>query len=78
MSHTPHELNDEFPQSIEKIHQLKQSNPHFAKLAKSHHQLNRDIHRMETDVEPVSDHTLENLKKQRLALLDEISTLIAD
>ena len=31
MSHTPHELAEEFPQDVDKIHALKVSNPHFAK-----------------------------------------------
>jgi uncharacterized protein YdcH (DUF465 family) len=32
---------------------------------------------METNVEPVSDETMENKRKKRLALLDEISAMIA-
>jgi uncharacterized protein YdcH (DUF465 family) len=59
------------------IHQLKQSNPHFAKLAEQYHEINRAVHRMETNVEPVSDETMENERKKRLAILDEISSIIA-
>jgi uncharacterized protein YdcH (DUF465 family) len=32
---------------------------------------------METNVEPVSDETMENERKKRLAILDEISTIIS-
>ena len=32
MSHTPHELAAEFPEAVDKIHDLKTSNPHFARL----------------------------------------------
>lgn len=75
--HTPNELHDEFPQAAETIHHLKQTNAHFAKLADEHHEINRTIHRVETDIEPASDTHLEDLKKQRLALLDEIAAMIA-
>ena len=77
MSHTPHELAAEFPADVAVIHQLKVGDAHFAKLAESYHELNREIHRIESDVEPASDEQTELLKKKRLALLDEISPLIA-
>ncbi len=76
MSHTPHELAEEFPDHHDKLHELKTGNNHFAKLADDYHDLNRTIHRIETDVEPASDARLEDLKKQRLALKDEIATLL--
>lgn len=73
---TPHELDEEFPAAKAKIHDLKTSDRHFAKLAEAYHEVNRTIHRMETDVEPTSDETLEGLKKKRLALKDEIAALL--
>lgn len=78
MTHTPHELATEFPQHVGKLHDLKISNAHFAKLAEEYHTLIRQIHRIETDIEPASEHFLHELKKRRLTLLDEISELIAD
>ncbi len=77
MSHTPNDLRDEFPEAMDVLHQLKVSDAHFATLADRYHDLNREIHRAESDVEPASDTRLETLKKQRLALLDEISTMVA-
>lgn len=77
MSHTPHELAEEFPHAAQKIQNLKANDDHFAKLADKHHDVNREIHRIETNVQPASDDVLEDLKKQRLALLDEISTYLA-
>jgi uncharacterized protein len=77
MSHVAHELHDEFPQKIEAIKQLKIENAHFAKIAEAYHELNRAIHRMETEVEPVADETLEGLKRQRLTLKDEIAKFLA-
>ena len=76
MSHTPHELHAEFPEHSDKIHALKVANAHFAKLFDAYHEINREIHRIETDVTPASDETLEELKKQRLHLLDEISGML--
>ena len=76
MSHTPHEIAAEFPEKAAKIHALKLSNAHFARLAEEYHEVNRQIHRMETNVEPVSDDTLEALKKQRLHLKDQIAGML--
>jgi uncharacterized protein YdcH (DUF465 family) len=73
MSNTPHELAEEFPDKADRLHDLRESNAHFAKLSDEYHTLNREIHRGETDVEPMDDMHLEELKKRRLALLDEIS-----
>lgn len=76
MSHTPHEITAEFPEKAAKIQALKQSSAHFARLAEEYHEINRQIHRMETNVEPVSDDTLEALKKQRLRLKDDIAGML--
>ena len=76
MSHVPNELHEEFPQAAERISQLKQKNAHFARMAEDYHEVNRTIHRMETNVEPASDEALETLKKQRLSLKDQIATMI--
>lgn len=77
MSHTPHELADEFPQDRELIHRLKQDDAHFARLADEYHTLNRAIHRIESEIEAASDERMESLKKERLALADQISAIIA-
>lgn len=77
MSHVPHELHEEFPQAAGRIHALKLADPHFARQADRYHAINREIHRIESDVAPASDQHLETLKKQRLGLLDEIAQLLA-
>ena len=78
MSHVPHDLHDEFPEDAALLHELKLSNPHFQKLSESYHEVNRAIHRAETDVEPTSELALEELKKQRLAMLDDVARLLAE
>ncbi len=77
MSHVPHELHDEFPDAGEALHNLKTSNAHFGKIAHEYHLANREIHRIESDVEPASDERLEDLKKRRLTMLDEIAAMLA-
>ncbi|MGG7567279.1 YdcH family protein [Rhodovulum sp. DZ06] len=76
MSHTPHALADQLPDQAEAISARKQSDPHFARLADEYHELNREIHRGETNVEPMDDMHLEELKKKRLALLDQIKGML--
>ncbi|WP_346914588.1 YdcH family protein [uncultured Roseibium sp.] len=77
MSHVPHELHEEFPEHADALHALKVSNAHFAKLSDEYHNVNREIHRIETDIEPASDEALEDKKKQRLHLKDQIAALLA-
>jgi len=77
MSHVPHELAEEFPDQTDRIHDLKTSNAHFARLADEYHEVNRAIHRAETRVEPVSDEAEQDLRRKRLHLKDEIAAMIA-
>jgi uncharacterized protein YdcH (DUF465 family) len=77
MGHVAHELHEEFPEQADAIHALKAKNAHFARIAEEYHELNRSIHRMETNVEPADDAVIEGLKKQRLALKDEIAGFLS-
>lgn len=77
MSHTPHELAEEFPEHKDRIHDLKLSDAHFAKLVDAYHEVNREVHRMETRVETVDEMTEEVARKKRLALKDEIAAMLA-
>lgn len=77
MSHTPHELADAFPDDHAVLHELKLHNAHFVTLAERYHDVNGEIHRIESEIETTSDEYTETLKKKRLALLDEISGIVA-
>ena len=77
MSHVPHELAEEFPDQIDKLHDLKMGNAHFANLSEQYHVLNREILRIETGVEPASDTRESELRKKRVVLKDEIAALIS-
>lgn len=75
-AHTPHELAEEFPEHAAKMHDLKQSDAHFAKLAEEYHVINRQVHRAETNVEPMEQLAEDQLRKQRAALKDQIYALL--
>ena len=76
MTHVPHGLHDEFPQASAAISKLKIGDAHFARLADRYEHLNREIHRIDSDIEPASDDTREVLKKERLKLKDEIAAML--
>lgn len=77
MSHTPHELAEEFPKDAARIHALKTTSPHFVRLMDAYHEINRAVHRAETGVEPVDDFTAQKMRKERMALKDQIAGLLA-
>jgi len=77
MSHTPHELHEEFPEHADRIHTLKTSDAHFGKLFDEYHEVNRAVHRAETNVEPTDDANLENMRKQRMVLKDQLYALLS-
>lgn len=72
MSNTPHELAEEFPEHVQAMHDLKQSDARFAGLFDRYHELNRAVHRAETNVEPTDDFNMTEMRKERMALKDEI------
>jgi len=77
MSHTPHELHEEFPEFAEKLADLKQKDSHFARLAEEYHEVNRQIHRAESLVEPMEDLVEQELRKTRARLKDKIYHLLS-
>jgi uncharacterized protein YdcH (DUF465 family) len=77
MSNTPHELAEEFPDAVEKMRELKMNNAHFARLFDEYHDVNRSIHRAETNIEPTDDFHMEDMRKQRMRLKDEIYGMLS-
>lgn len=74
--HTPNELTKIFARDRELVTRLKTEDAHYARLADEYHEVNREVHRIEAETEAASDERFETLKKQRLALLDEITAII--
>ncbi|HEX2725025.1 MAG TPA: YdcH family protein [Beijerinckiaceae bacterium] len=76
MGNTPHELAEEFPDMAGRIHALKTSDSRFARLVEEYHEVNRQIHRIETRVEPASEDVEEEFKRRRVRLKDEIAQML--
>jgi uncharacterized protein YdcH (DUF465 family) len=77
MSHVPHELAEDFPAETDLIHRLKTEDAHFATLAERYHEVNRAVHRAETDVEPMGDAQIAALRRERMQIKDEVAALLA-
>jgi uncharacterized protein len=74
--HTPNELTEIFKRDRDLLTRLKQDDAHFARVAEEYHEVNREVHRIEAEVEAASDERTEQLKRKRLGLLDEITATI--
>ena len=72
MTHTPHELAEEFPAEAGKIQALKARDAHFAKLADEYHTVNRAVHRAETRIDLITEEDEEALRRRRAHLKDHI------
>lgn len=76
MSNVPHELAAEFPEHKDKIHELKISNNHFGRLFDEYHSVNKEVHRAEAAGLNITDEHYEELKRKRMALKDELYTML--
>ena len=76
MLNEKHDLIHELPEHRETIHNLKMTDDHFARLFEQYHEVDHEIHRIETGVETPSDDYLEEKKKLRLHLKDELLAII--
>jgi len=76
MLNEKHDLVHELPEHRDTIHRLKMDNHHFSRLFDDYHEVDHEIHRIETGVENTSDEYLEGRKKQRLHLKDELFAMI--
>jgi len=73
-----HDLAHELPEYKEKIHELKMNDAHFARLFEAYDEVNKEILRVEKEVEAASDERLEDMKKTRLSLKDELATILKE
>jgi len=74
--HIPHELPEEFPDETALIARLAEGNYLFRRLASRYDDINRQIHRIESEEQPTEDAVLERLKKDRLKLKDQIARML--
>lgn len=78
MSHVPHELAEEFPEKADVIHELKLKDKHFSKLVDDYHELNRAVHRAESNIEPTDEFHEAEMRKKRMSLKDEIYRMLSN
>jgi len=76
MSVEHHDLNHEFPNLKERIHELKVSDAHFRRLFDEYHDLTREVEKMDDEVMPVATHTEKDAKLRRIHLKDELYRLL--
>jgi uncharacterized protein len=67
-----HDLNADFPDMREAIEVLKAGNPYFARSLGQYSRLTGRVEDLEVHDMPVADFTLEDMKKQRVKLKDEL------
>jgi uncharacterized protein YdcH (DUF465 family) len=72
----PHDLLHEFPELVGKIEGLRASNPDFAHLMNDYDALDARVRQLEELGIPVADETIEELKKERLALKDRCYVIL--
>lgn len=77
MSHISQALYEIFPDSADVLQSLKTENAHFMTLAGRFEPIDDEIKKIEAGLEAASENRLEDLKKHRLAIKDEIATLIS-
>jgi len=71
-----HDLQQDFPEFVDAILVLKAGNAHFAKLLASYNRLTGKVEDLEEHDMPVADFTLEDMKKHRVQLKDELYHLL--
>lgn len=73
----PHAIHEEFPNDTQRIHDLKVSNAHFARLLEEYDSVNDEVAAAETLVKPISEDAEKQLRRKRAHLKDEIARMIA-
>jgi uncharacterized protein YdcH (DUF465 family) len=76
MTRSASDLATDFPGQEERIHQLKMSNNHFARLFDEYDELNHTISRIESRIEPTTEDVEEELKRRRVRIKDEIMVML--
>jgi len=71
-----HDLIHEFPEYRDAIHELKMKNNHFSRLFDEYHDIDHEVVRIENGAEATSDNYLEDRKKVRLKLKDELFSML--
>lgn len=71
-----HRLSEDFPEYRDTIEQLRMCNSGFARLLDKYHQMDKTICGFERTQRPVADIHVEELKKWRLRIKDELYSML--
>ena len=71
-----HDLAHEFPEHSATIHALTLTSARFSKLFEQYESLTNEVEELERADLPVNDVLIEEMKKQRLLLKDELYQLL--
>ncbi|HEY0502823.1 MAG TPA: YdcH family protein [Lysobacter sp.] len=65
-----------FPEFRDLITQLKVKDPHFLRLFRRHNELDQEIKNMESGIAPAGDVVIEQMKKEKLHLKDQLYAIL--
>jgi len=65
-----------FPEYRDLITRLKGHDHHFTRLFDKHNELDQQIKNMESHIQPATQLEIENLKKEKLQLKDQLYTIL--
>ena len=65
-----------FPEYRDLITQFKATDRHFLNLFEKHNEIDQRIKNMESGIEPATNLDIEALKKEKLALKDELYQIL--
>ena len=71
-----HPLALDFPEFKDAIHSLKMDNAHFVKLSDEYHETDKAIGRAENGIDNLGDAVLEDMKKVRMQLKDQLFDML--
>ncbi|RDI97780.1 DUF465 domain-containing protein [Dyella solisilvae] len=65
-----------FPEFRDLISELKRRDPHFSRLFHRHNELDQEIRNMEAGISPADSMAIEQLKKEKLLLKDQLYVVL--
>ena len=71
-----HELHHEFPEFLDVMQALRNSDSHFSQMFDEYHALTNEVEHLEEEDVPVDDFTIEDMKKKRVKLKDTMYKML--